>query len=248
LSKTFYTAIFDHVYELKSIEIAEAAKLTENVFRAVNIALVNELKVIFRALNIDVWDVIEAATSKPFGYMPFYPGPGAGGDCVPMAPVYLAWRSREAMVPARIIELAHDVNSKMPLFVIDVLAEALQRRAKLPLSKAFVMILGIAYKRNVSDIKESPGVEILSHLKELGTHICFHDPHCETIPVTYEGVGGLSSSELSPHLLASVDAVVIVTDHDSVDYEIVSKSARLVIDSRNIMMRKGMDTRNVVKA
>lgn len=229
---------------------AEAIKLTENVFRAVNIALVNELKLVYEAMGIDIWEVIEAAKSKPFGFMPFYPGPGLGGHCIPIDPFYLTWKAREVDVATRFIELAGEINTAMPHFVVQRLAEALNRRRAIAMNGARILLLGMAYKKNVDDIRESPGLRIMQLLHERGADIGFHDPHIAAIPRTrdYPELAGRRSVALTAEALAGYDAVLVVTDHDAVDYGLVARHAPLVVDSRNAMGRAGLAGPHIVKA
>ena len=250
LMQALYGAAVKTVVPVSSPEVAEAAKITENVFRAVNIALVNELKTIFAAMDIDVWEVIEAAKTKPFGFMPFYPGPGLGGHCIPIDPFYLSWKSKSFGVDARFIELAGEVNIAMPGLVVESLAKALRERFGKPLMGAKVLVLGLAYKKNVSDIRESPALTLLEILKEKGAHADYHDPFVEEIPMTREHAefAGLRSAPLSAEALAGYDAVLIATDHDNIDYGLVAASARLIIDTRNVMARGGLTNARVVKA
>ncbi|MFC3227213.1 nucleotide sugar dehydrogenase [Marinibaculum pumilum] len=247
-------ALYDHAVvatvPVTDTRTAEAIKLTENIFRAVNIALVNELKVVYEAMGIDVWEVIDAAKSKPFGFMPFYPGPGLGGHCIPIDPFYLTWKAREVEVATRFIELAGEINTAMPHFVVQRLAEALNRRQGRAMNGATVMLLGLAYKKNVDDIRESPGLRIMELLAQRGAELVFHDPHIEAIPRTREHpeFAGRRSLPLDGDSLAAVDAVLIVTDHDAVDYALVARHAALVIDTRNVMARTGLTGSNIVKA
>lgn len=234
---------------VSSPDTAEAVKITENVFRAVNIALVNELKVVFDAMGIDIWEVIEAAKTKPFGYMPFYPGPGLGGHCIPIDPFYLTWKSREYELPTRFIELAGEINSAMPRHVVGRLAEALDRRLGLALSRARVLVLGLAYKKNVPDIRESPSLKLIEILEERGAEAIYHDPFVAEIPRTraYGALMGRRSAPLSAEVLDGVDAVLIATDHDDLDYAALTR-ARLVVDTRNAMARHGLSGPQIVKA
>ncbi len=250
LMETLYGATVKTIVPVSTLEVAEAAKITENVFRAVNIALVNELKTIFAAMDIDVWEVIEAAKTKPFGFMPFYPGPGLGGHCIPIDPFYLAWKSKEFGVTTRFIELAGEVNVAMPGLVVDGLAKALQVRFGRALGGAKVLVLGLAYKKNVSDIRESPALTLLEILKEKGAEAAYHDPFVEEVPMTREHAefAGMRSVALSPETLTGFDAVLIATDHDSIDYGLVAANARLIIDTRNVMAKAGLTSDKVVKA
>lgn len=245
----FYAAAMAQVVPVSSTATAEAVKITENVFRAVNIALVNELKIVYDAMGIDIWEVIDAAKTKPFGYMPFYPGPGLGGHCIPIDPFYLTWKSREYELPTRFIELAGEINSSMPRYVVGRLAEALDRHSGKALSRARVLILGLAYKKNVPDLRESPSLKLIELLEERGAEVLFHDPHIAQIPKTraYGPLMGRRSAPLDPATLAGVDAVLIATDHDAVDYRAIL-SAPLVMDTRNAMARRGLSADHVFKA
>jgi UDP-N-acetyl-D-glucosamine dehydrogenase len=250
LIESFYSAVVNRIVPVSSPDVAEAVKITENIFRAVNIALVNELKLIFSAMGIDIWEVIEAAGTKPFGYMPFYPGPGLGGHCIPIDPFYLAWKSREYDLPTRFIELAGEINVAMPAFVIAKLAEALDRRFGKALSTSKILLLGLAYKKNVSDIRESPSLRLMELLRERGAQVLYHDPYVEEIPPTREHsrFAGLRSETLNALNISGCDAVLIATDHDQVDYAAIRENAKLIIDTRNVMARKGLSGTNVVKA
>lgn len=249
LVAAFYGAVVKEVVPVSSTDVAEAVKITENIFRAVNIALVNELKVIYDAMGIDVWEVIDAAKTKPFGYMPFYPGPGLGGHCIPIDPFYLTWKAREYEVPTRFIELAGEINVAMPRYVIDRLAEALNERSGKALCGARVLMLGLAYKKNVSDIRESPSFKLVELLRKRGAEVVFHDPHLDKVPMTREHpeMAGEPSVALTAEEIGRADAVLISTDHDSVDYGLVAK-AGLIVDTRNVMARRGYAADNVVKA
>ncbi len=246
----FYGAFVNAVVPVSSVKVAEAVKITENTFRAVNIALVNELKMVYEAMGIDVWEVIEAAKTKPFGYMPFYPGPGLGGHCIPIDPFYLTWKSREFEVPTRFIELAGEINVSMPRYVVERIEEALDRRLGLPLSQASILIVGVAYKKNVADVRESPALKVIELLERRVADIAFHDPHVERIPKTrnHPGLAGRKCINLSRDSIAAYDAAVIITDHDDVDYGLLANHARLLVDTRNVMHRNGIVGGNIVKA
>lgn len=214
---------------------AEAVKLTENIFRSVNIALVNELKLVYDKMGIDVWEVIEAAKTKPFGYMPFYPGPGLGGHCIPIDPFYLTWKAREYEVATRFIELAGEINTGMPAHVVARLAEALDRRQARGLNGAKILLVGMAYKKNVDDIRESPALKLMSLLEERGAKVSYHDPY---IPVIRTGrehaeLSGRQSLAWDAALAGGHDAALIVTDHGSVDYAALVAALPLVVDTRN---------------
>lgn len=237
VAAALYAAVVPKVVTVANARTAEAVKLTENVFRAVNIALVNELKLIYGAMDIDVWEVIDAAATKPFGFMPFYPGPGLGGHCIPIDPFYLAWRARQAGSSAKFVELAGEINRAMPDHVLQVLAGSLSRRLKKPLAGARILILGMAYKKNVDDTRESPGLVLFSRLLKEGARVAYHDPHVTVIPPTREhgDLAGIASVPLSPERLGAFDAALVVTDHDGVDLEAVAARVPLIVDTRNAM-------------
>jgi UDP-N-acetyl-D-glucosamine dehydrogenase len=249
LTISFYASFIGQVVPVSSPDVAEAVKITENIFRAVNIALVNELKTIYGALDIDVWEVIEAAKTKPFGFMPFYPGPGLGGHCIPIDPFYLTWRSREFGVATRFVELAGEINTAMPARVVDQLAQALDRRLKLAVSASRVLVLGLAYKKNIEDARESPSFELMRLLERRGAAVNFHDPFIRKAPHMREHpeFQGRHSTPLTPETVQDHDAVLIATDHDRVDYSLLV-SAKLVVDTRNAMAARGLSLENVVKA
>jgi UDP-N-acetyl-D-glucosamine dehydrogenase len=248
--EALYGAVVERIVPVASLEVAEAVKLTENVFRAVNIALVNELKVVYAAMGIDVWDVIEAAKTKPFGYMPFYPGPGLGGHCIPIDPFYLTWKSREFDVPTRFIELAGEVNVSMPAYVVQRLADELDQRFARGLNGARVLVAGVAYKRNVEDVRESPALKLMELLEKRGAVVSFHDPHVPELGRLreYPAFRGRRSVALNRATLEAADAVLIATDHDAIDYALIGAAARLVVDTRNAMSRHGVSGGAVIKA
>ncbi|WP_028745613.1 nucleotide sugar dehydrogenase [Rhizobium mesoamericanum] len=250
LMKGFYGAVVKTVVPVSSNATAEAVKLTENIFRSVNIALVNELKTVYAAMGVDVWEVIEAAKTKPFGYMPFYPGPGLGGHCIPIDPFYLTWKSREYELPTRFIELAGEINSAMPRYVVGKLAEALDMRSGKALSRSRVLVLGLAYKKNVADIRESPSLRLMEIIEERGGKADYHDPHVGEIPSTreYQHLKGRKSVELTREVLEAYDAVLVATDHDNLDYALISNSARLIVDTRNVFARLRLSADHIVKA
>jgi UDP-N-acetyl-D-glucosamine dehydrogenase len=235
LACALYDQLVPRTVPVSSMAVAEAVKLTENIFRSVNIALVNELKIVYEAMGIDVWEVIDAAKTKPFGYMPFYPGPGLGGHCIPIDPFYLAWKAREHDIATRFIELAGEINTAMPAHVVDRLGRALDERFTKALNGARILILGLAYKKNVDDTRESPAFAIMELLARRGAVLAYHDPHVPVVPPTREHrhFAGLRSVALEPADVAAFDAVLIVTDHDAVDYQALVNAARLVADSRN---------------
>ncbi|MFO0930589.1 MAG: nucleotide sugar dehydrogenase [Gemmataceae bacterium] len=233
LAVGLYEPIVDGVVPVTSIKVAEAAKILENTYRAVNIALVNELKAVFTRMGIDVWEVIAAAKTKPFGFQAFYPGPGLGGHCIPIDPFYLTWAARRLGLNTRFIELAGEVNTAMPQFVIDRLAEALNDDGK-PVKGSRVCVLGVAYKKDVDDPRESPAFEILEKLQERGAVLSYSDPHVSQLPrMRHHPDLRMTSSPLTAEFLAGQDAVLIVTDHSRFDYDHVVAHARLVVDTRN---------------
>lgn len=230
-----YEQVVPRVVAVSSPGVAEGSKLTENIFRAVNIALVNELKVVFDRMGLDVWEVLDAAATKPFGFMRFDPGPGWGGHCIPVDPFYLSWKAREHGMTARFIELAGEVNVGMPGHVVDKLARALNSHRK-PVQGSRILVLGLAYKKNVDDPRESPAFDVIHRLLELGADVAYHDPFIPVAPAmrTWPDLPPMESVELTPETLAATDAVVVVTDHDGVDYELVAEHAPLVVDTRGV--------------
>ncbi len=228
-----YAQVVDRVVPVESLEIAEACKILENTYRAVNIALVNELKVLFERMGIDVWKVIEAAKSKPFGFQEFHPGPGLGGHCIPIDPFYLAWIARKHGMTTRFIELAGEINTSMPKYVVDKIADALNDRAK-PLNGSRVLLLGMAYKKDVDDPRESPGFEIMEQLIAKGAEVSYNDPHIPRLPSMRRYPDRrFVSQELTAAFLASRDCVVVVTNHSAYEWGFVVAHAPLVIDTRN---------------
>jgi UDP-N-acetyl-D-glucosamine dehydrogenase len=250
LARTLYDALVVRTVPVSSASAAEAVKLTENIFRSVNIALVNELKVIFEKMGIDIWEVIDAAKTKPFGYMPFYPGPGLGGHCIPIDPFYLTWKARELEITTRFIELAGEINTNMPHYVVDRLLEGLDRRSGRALKGARILLIGLSYKKNVEDTRESPSLRLIELIENRGAEVHYHDPYVAEIPPTREHpkLVGRRSVALSAGNIASYDAVVISTDHDDIDWTLVGKSAKLVVDTRNACARSGVQGPHIVKA
>ena len=246
LAEALYQDVFTGTVRVSHAKVAEAAKLTENIFRAVNIALVNELKVVYDAMGIDVWEVIDAAASKPFGFMRFTPGPGWGGHCIPVDPFYLSWKAREFGQRARFIELAGEINVMMPHYVIGKLHHALNRHGK-PLQGSKVLVIGIAYKPDIADPRESPAFEILELLLSMGAVVSYHDPHIPKAPKmrTWPDLPPLESVDPEPEKIAAQDAVLIVTNHSAVDYRELARHAALIVDTRGVY--RGGEP-NVVKA
>jgi UDP-N-acetyl-D-glucosamine dehydrogenase len=235
LAIALYEQIVVEAIAVSSPAVAEATKLTENVFRAVNIALVNELKMVFDRMGIDVWEVLDAASTKPFGFMRFEPGPGWGGHCIPIDPFYLAWKARQHDTQARFIELAGEVNVQMPRWVVGKLAAALRERA-MPLADARVLLLGIAYKPDVADPRESPAFELMSLLQAEGAKISFHDPLLPEMPAMrrWRDLEPPAAVPLDAETLAAHDATVVVTHHSAVDYDLVRRHAPLIVDTRGV--------------
>ncbi|NNG02766.1 MAG: nucleotide sugar dehydrogenase [Inquilinus sp.] len=235
LALALYGRIIGQTVPVSSTRAAEAVKITENVFRSVNIALVNELKVIFEAMGIDVWEVIDAAKTKPFGFMPFYPGPGLGGHCIPIDPFYLTWKAREHEIPTRFIELAGEINTAMPGYVVDRLVGALSERLGKAARGARILLFGIAYKKDVDDMRESPALKLIEKLEALGATVDFHDPYVPQIPPTraYPDLAGRRSVPWDIAAFGGYDAALIVADHGAVDYAALAASFPLVVDTRN---------------
>lgn len=233
LAAALYRGAVNQVVEVSRCEVAEACKILENVYRCVNIALVNELKMLFDRMGIDVFEVIRAASTKPFGFQPFYPGPGWGGHCIPIDPFYLSWKAREYQFNTRFIELAGEINTQMPYYVVGRLEEALRRRGR-PLRGAKVLLLGVAYKKDIDDPRESPAFRIMELLMDKGGKLSYNDPYIPTLPkMRHFNVPRLKSVELTRETLAGHDAVLIVTDHSSYDWNYIVRHARLVVDTRN---------------
>ncbi len=248
LAEQLYAAAIAQVNRVSSAEVAEAAKLLENIFRAVNIALVNELKVILDAMSIDVWEVIEAAATKPFGFMKFQPGPGLGGHCIPIDPFYLTWVARRVGHPTKFIELAGEINTRMPQYVVDRAMLMLNSAGK-AVKGSRVLVLGLAYKPNVDDVRESPAVTLIELFERLGAQVDFSDPHVPVPPhMRAHDVSHLRSVDLTPESLATYDLVVLATDHDAFDYDLIAAHARLVVDTRNALASRMLGRANYAKA
>ena len=247
LATTLYGQAIKQVVPVASTRVAEATKILENVYRAVNIALVNELKIAFERMGINVWDVIEAAKTKPFGFQPFYPGPGLGGHCIPIDPFYLTWKAREYGVATRFIELAGEINAAMPGYVVHRLMDALNERGK-ALRGARVLVLGAAYKRDTDDPRESPGLEIIEDLIQKGARVDYSDPHLPRLPMVRRHKILLASVALSEATLREYDAVLLVTDHSRFPYELIHRSAALIVDSRNAFRARGLGGSHVISA
>jgi len=240
LAQLLYKHVVAEVVPVSSCEVAEACKILENTYRSVNIALVNELKVLFARMGIDIWEVIDAARTKPFGFQAFYPGPGLGGHCIPIDPFYLSWLARKYGMVTRFIELAGEINTSMPDYVVKRLVEGLNEHGK-PLRGSKVLILGVAYKKDVDDPRESPAFAIMERLLAGGAILSYNDPHIPSLPaMRHYKLPALWSVDLTPEILRSQDCVLIVTDHSAYDYQFIVDHSRLVIDTRNA-------TRNVAR-
>ena len=234
IAALFYRQFLEKVYPVSTTAVAEMVKIHENTFRSVNIGLVNELALMCDRLGIDVWEVIEGASTKPFGFLPFYPGPGLGGHCIPIDPYYLSWKARSVGFEARFIELAGQVNSFMPTHVVSRAVDALNDSGK-ALKGARVVILGVAYKKNIDDLRESPALDIMNRLMDKGAQLSFADPYINTLDL---GERSFTAVEAAPDLLRMADLVIIVTDHDSFDYDMIVANAPLILDTRNALKGK----------
>ncbi|WP_157015749.1 nucleotide sugar dehydrogenase [Mesorhizobium xinjiangense] len=250
LAEAFYRRVVEKVVTVSSLRTAEAVKITENIFRAVNIGLVNDLKLIYEAMGVDIWEVVDAAATKPFGYMPFYPGPGLGGHCIPVDPFYLTWKAREYGLSARFVELAGEINVAMPAHVVRRTEAEIDRRQSVSLSSAKILVVGLAYKKNVADTRESPALELLALLRERGVEPLYHDPLVAEVPRTrhHPWAEGIKSVPLTAGHIARCNAVLIATDHDAVDYTLIARHARLIIDTRNAFGRRSIVKDTIVKA
>jgi UDP-N-acetyl-D-glucosamine dehydrogenase len=244
VGKALYSTVIDRVVPVSSTRTAEMTKLLENIHRAVNIGLVNEMKIIADRMGIDIHEVIRAAATKPFGFVPYYPGPGLGGHCIPIDPFYLTWKAREYGLDTRFIELAGEVNRNMPEWVVGKLADALNQRGK-PIRGSRILMLGIAYKKNVDDMRESPAVALMEILKAKGADIAYSDPHVPVFPRMREHKFDLKSVSLTAGSLASFDCVVLATNHDAFDYELIKHHAKLIVDTRGVYLEPAA---NLVKA
>ena len=247
LAAALYGKVVGSVVRVSDARVAEACKILENIYRCINIALVNELKVLFDKMGIDIWEVIEAAKSKPFGFQAFYPGPGLGGHCIPIDPFYLSWKARQYETPTRFIELAGEINTSMPDYVVSRLQDALNGAGR-ALSGAKVLVLGAAYKKDVDDHRESPSIAIIEKLMAKGAAVNYNDPHIPRFAKQREHDIRLESAPLTAELLTSQDAVVIATDHTAYDYDWIVEHSRIVIDSRNATKNVKRNREKIFKA
>ncbi len=244
IGKALYGQAIDTVVSVSSTKVAEFTKILENIHRAVNIGLVNEMKIVADKMGVDIHEVIAAAATKPFGFTPFYPGPGLGGHCIPIDPFYLTWKAREYGINTRFIELAGEVNTAMPLWVISKIADALNLKCK-SIRNSRILVLGIAYKKNIDDMRESPSVELMQLLDDRGAIVDYSDPHVSAFPKMRKYQFDLTTVKLDPDILKQFDCVLIATDHDAFDYQMIQDYSDIVVDTRG---RYKMGTPNVVKA
>jgi len=250
LATAFYSSFLSDVVPVRNLRTAEAVKLTENTFRAVNIGLINELKIAFDAMDIDIWEVVEAATTKPFGYMPFYPGPGLGGHCIPVDPHYLNWKAKTFHRPIRIIEVAGQVNQAMPTYVLEKTAKALESHKGLELSKSSILIVGVSYKENIADTRESPALEIISRLIGAGATVHYTDPHVDEIVINTTGAKSslIRSVSTVKIIHTQYDAIILVTDHDDFDYSAISGGKPIIVDTRNAARKRNLSSDIIIRA
>ncbi len=248
LACAIYSEFIAKIVRVSSTDVAEAVKLTENIFRSVNIALMNELKIVYESMGIGIWEVIEAAKTKPFGYMPFYPGPGLGGHCIPIDPFYLTWKAREYNISTKFIELAGEINTSMPQYVIERAALALDQTFGRGLKGAKILVVGLAYKKNIDDIRESPSLRLLQLLDARGAIADYHDPYIPAVTLTreYHQLFGRKSTQLVD--VGNYEAVIISTDHDCVDYADIVSRARLIVDTRNACGSRGLHSDKIFMA
>lgn len=250
LALAFYGEVVVETIPVSTTRTAEAVKLTENIFRAVNVALVNELKVVYTEMGIDIWEVIKAASSKPFGFMPFYPGPGLGGHCIPVDPFYLTWKAREYGIATRFIELAGEINSDMPHYVLGRVAKALDEAHRRGFTGSRILIVGLSYKKNVADIRESPSLRLIEMLEARGVEVAFYDTHVREIPLVreYPRLHGRAGIVPTPETIARFHVVLIATDHDDIDYPLLAEHAAIIVDARNALESRHLQARHILKA
>ncbi len=244
IANTFYEQYINKTHTVSSPRIAEMVKLLENTFRSVNIGLINEVALICDRMDLDVWEIIDAAATKPFGFMPFYPGPGPGGHCIPIDPHYLSWKARTYQYHARFIELASEINSSMPKHVLDKVIQALNQHRK-SLNGSKILVIGVAYKKDIGDIRESPSFEVMRLILDNGAQILYHDPHVSNIILGGEDI--YHSETLTKSIIESVDCVVILTDHSNIDYELIVRHAAVVVDTRNATHSIQHSSSNIIK-
>jgi len=247
LATQLYSLAIDTMVPVSSLEAAEAAKIVENVYRCINIAMVNELKMVFDRMQIDIWEVIRAASTKPFGFNAFYPGPGLGGHCIPIDPFYLTWKARQYGMPTRFIELAGEINTNMPHYVVGKVMEALNDRKK-AINGSRVLVLGLAYKKDIDDLRESPSIELIELLRGKGAKVDYNDPYISKTPKQRKHNLGMTSKKLSAEMLKAYDAVLVATDHSDYDYNWIVENSQLVVDTRNATADVSKNRNKIVKA
>ncbi|MCR4417174.1 MAG: nucleotide sugar dehydrogenase [Ignavibacteria bacterium] len=247
VAKSLYDQVIVKTVPVSSTRVAEATKLLENIYRSVNIALVNELKMVFDKMGIDIWEVIEAAKTKPFGFQAFYPGPGLGGHCIPIDPFYLTWKAREYEASTRFIELAGEINTMQPYFVVQKIAEALNNFEK-TIKGSKILLLGMAYKKNVDDMRESPSLKLFELLEERGAIVDYSDPYIPQLPETRKYKFKKQSIDLNPENIQNYDVVVIATDHDDFNYDLIYQYSKIIVDTRNALKINGLVNGKVFKA
>jgi len=244
-------ALYNHVIvttvPVSSPRAAEATKLLENIYRSINIALVNELKMVFERMDIDIWEVVEAASTKPFGFQPFFPGPGLGGHCIPIDPFYLTWKAREYDVSTKFIELAGEINTYMPYYVVEKAADALNRQKK-SLNGSKVLMLGAAYKKDIDDMRESPSLKLIELLREHGSEVDYNDPYISKLPKTRKYNYDMNSVEITKTNLARYDLILLSTNHTNYDYNFIAEHSKLILDTRNAFKKAGIKSNKVFKA
>lgn len=247
IANTMYKQVINTTHPVSNTDIAEATKLLENIFRSVNIAMVNELKVIFDKMNIDIWEVIDAASTKPFGFMPFYPGPGLGGHCIPIDPFYLTWKAKEYGITTRFIELAGEINTSMPQYVVNKTELALNDIEK-SVKGSRILIIGIAYKKDIDDDRESPSLRLIELFTDLGADISYHDPYIPVLKKTRKYNFELASVNLDSDIIGTFDAVVISTAHSNINYQMLADKCSIIIDTRNCMSNISNPRASIIKA
>ncbi|MFA6980746.1 MAG: nucleotide sugar dehydrogenase [Ignavibacteriaceae bacterium] len=247
VTQALYNQVIVKTVAVSSPKAAEATKLLENIYRSINIALVNELKLVFDRMGIDVWEVIEAAKTKPFGFHAFYPGPGLGGHCIPIDPFYLTWKAREYDINTKFIELAGEINTYMPYFVVDKTADALNNE-KRSLKGSKVLILGASYKKDIDDMRESPSLKLIEILRERGCLVDYNDPYVPKLPKTRKYDYDMESIQLTEENLQKYDVLLLSTDHSNYDYKFIASNAKLIVDTRNAFARNGIVNEKIVKA
>jgi UDP-N-acetyl-D-glucosamine dehydrogenase len=247
VAKALYDLVIIKTVPVSSARAAEATKLLENIFRSINIALVNELKMVFDKMNIDIWEVIAAASTKPFGFKPFYPGPGLGGHCIPIDPFYLTWKAREFEINTKFIELAGEINTYQPHYVVERSAEALNKFKK-TLNGSKVLILGAAYKKDIDDMRESPSLKLIEIYREKGATVDYYDPIVPVLPKTRKYKYDMKSVNLTKEKIKSYDLVVLSTDHSMFDYKFIAENSELIVDTRNAFETRGIKSKRIFKA